>query len=46
MVEDEYVEGDVTIDGHKIEEVGNKKKGFLGSLNDERPSLKIKFFRE
>ena len=39
----EYVKGDVTIDGHKIEEVGIRKKGFLGSLNDERPSLKIKF---
>lgn len=38
-----YVKGDVTIDGHKIEDVGIRKKGFLGSLNVDRPSLKIKF---
>ena len=39
----EYVKGDVTIDGKKIEDVGIRKKGFLGSLNVERPSLKIRF---
>ncbi|MDE0937001.1 MAG: CotH kinase family protein [Mariniblastus sp.] len=39
----EYVRGDVTIDGRKIEDVGIRKKGFLGSLSVERPSLKLKF---
>lgn len=39
----EYVRGNVTIDGVLIEDVGIRKKGFLGSLNAERPSLKIKF---
>ncbi len=38
-----YVKGNITIDGHLIENVGIRKKGFLGSLNEERPSLKIKF---
>ncbi|MGY8747837.1 MAG: CotH kinase family protein [Pirellulales bacterium] len=39
----EYVRGDVTIDGRKIENVGIRKKGFLGSLSVEHPSLKFKF---
>lgn len=39
----EYVKGDVTIDGVLIREVGIRKKGFLGSLDSTRPSLKIKF---
>ncbi len=38
-----YVKGDVTIDGVLIENVGIRKKGFIGSLSAERPSLKIKF---
>ena len=38
-----YVKGDVTIDGVLIKDVGIRKKGFLGSLNADRPSLKIKF---
>lgn len=38
-----YVKGDVTIDGVLIKDVGIRKKGFLGSLNNDRPSLKIKF---
>ena len=38
-----YVSADVTIDGVLIKNVGLRKKGFLGSLNDSRPSLKIKF---
>jgi len=33
----------VTVDGTEIEEVAVRKKGFLGSLDDVRPSLKIKF---
>ena len=38
-----YVKGNVTIDGIRIEDVGIRKKGFLGSLSRSRPSLKIKF---
>ena len=38
-----YAKGNITIDGVLIEDVGIRKKGFLGSLSSERPSLKIKF---
>jgi hypothetical protein len=38
-----YVEGDVVVDGVEIDRVGVRKKGFLGSLDDEKPSLKVKF---
>ena len=38
-----YVRADVTIDGRRIENVAIRKKGFLGSLDSERPSLKIRF---
>jgi hypothetical protein len=38
-----YFRGDVTIDGHVLPDVGVRKKGFLGSLDAERPSLKLKF---
>ena len=34
---------DVKIDGTQIKEVGIRTKGFIGSLNPDRPSLKIKF---
>lgn len=37
-----WTKANVTIDGVKIDEVGLRKKGFIGSLNDDRPSLKIK----
>ena len=37
-----YVDASVTIDGVSFPEVGVRKKGFLGSLNDYRPSLKIR----
>ena len=37
-----YVDASVTIDGVSFPEVGLRKKGFLGSLNAYRPSLKIK----
>lgn len=37
-----YVNASVTIDGVTFPEVGLRKKGFLGSLNSERPSLKIR----
>ncbi len=39
----EYVKGNITIDGVLIENVGIRKKGFIGSLDSTRPSLKIKF---
>lgn len=38
-----YFPADVTIDGVTISKVGIRKKGFLGSLDDVRPALKIKF---
>ena len=34
---------DITIDGKVIPSVGIRTKGFIGSLNPERPSLKVKF---
>jgi spore coat protein CotH len=34
---------DVSVDGTEIKEVGIRTKGFIGSLNPDRPSLKIKF---
>ena len=37
-----YVDASVTIDGVTFPQVGLRKKGFLGSLNTSRPSLKIK----
>ena len=38
-----YMKGHITIDGDRIENVGIRKKGFIGSLDTTRPSLKIKF---
>ena len=38
-----YFKGNVIVDGVRIEDVGIRKKGFLGSLSEDRPSLKIKF---
>jgi hypothetical protein len=38
-----YHKGNVTIDGVRVEGVGIRKKGFIGSLDRHRPSLKIKF---
>ena len=38
-----YFPATVTIDGETIEDVGVRKKGFLGSLDTEKPSLKVKF---
>lgn len=37
-----YFTGAVTIDGVRYEQVGIRKKGFLGSLSDTKPSLKLK----
>jgi len=37
-----YFEATVTVDGETRERVGVRKKGFLGSLSSDKPSLKIK----
>ncbi len=38
-----WFEADVTVDGDLLEDVQVRKKGFLGSLDNTRPSLKVKF---
>lgn len=38
-----YYKADLTIDGYRIESVGIRKKGFVGSLDQRFPSLKVKF---
>ncbi|MCP4678641.1 MAG: cellulosomal protein [Deltaproteobacteria bacterium] len=38
-----YFDVTATIDGNKVEHVGVRKKGYLGSLSVLRPSLKINF---
>ncbi len=38
-----YFPADIVIDGHRVENVGVRKKGFYGSLSEEKPSLKVKF---
>lgn len=37
-----YFPAEVTIDGARYAQVGIRKKGFLGSLSDTKPSLKLK----
>lgn len=37
-----WFEGDVTIDGTRIDRVAVRKKGFLGSLDPDKPSLIVK----
>lgn len=39
----EFVPADVAVDGTLVTNVGVRKKGFLGSLDTTRPSLKVKF---
>ncbi len=38
-----YFKAEVTVDGEKFEDVGVRKKGFLGSLSALKPSLKLNF---
>lgn len=38
-----WYEAEVRIDGEQVEGAGLRKKGFLGSLSDTRPSLKVDF---
>lgn len=40
-----WFRGDVTVDGVRLEGVGIRKKGFLGSLDSSTPSLLIDFNR-
>jgi spore coat protein H len=37
-----YFHAQVTVDGETFADVGLRKKGFLGSLDPDRPSLKVK----
>lgn len=39
----EYRPATVSVNGKKVENAGVRKKGFLGSLDENKPSLKIKF---
>lgn len=38
-----YFKGDIWINGHQTKNVGIRKKGFFGSNDGTRPSLKVKF---
>jgi hypothetical protein len=38
-----YFVGTVSVDGQTLTGVGIRKKGFIGSLSTEKPSLKLKF---
>src|SRR5689334_4121915 len=38
-----YAEATVTVEGQRLERAAVRKKGFLGSLDNDKPSLKIKF---
>ena len=38
-----WFSGTVTVDGETYDEVGVRKKGFLGSQSDTKPSLKLRF---
>lgn len=38
-----YFPGNVTINGTKVERVGIRKKGFIGSVTSRNPSLKVDF---
>ena len=40
-----WYEAQVTIDGTVLERVGIRKKGSFGSLDDDKPSLKLRFDR-
>jgi hypothetical protein len=38
-----YFPATVTVDGRLLTKVGVRKKGFLGSLSEEKPALKLRF---
>ena len=37
-----YFHGSATVNGHSFDDVGVRKKGFLGSLSETKPSIKLK----
>lgn len=37
-----WFRGSATLDGQRVEDIGVRKKGFLGSLDPDRPALKLK----
>ncbi len=39
----DWFSGTVTVDGETLEDVGVRKKGFIGSQSDTKPSLKLRF---
>lgn len=39
----DYFPAAITIDGKKVDNVGVRKKGFLGSLSSSKPSFKVSF---
>jgi len=41
-----FVPSEVSIDGEKVSDVAVRKKGFLGSLSTERPSVRLDFGRD
>lgn len=41
-----YYSADVTIDGQRYEDVAVRKKGYLGSLSADRPSIKLNLDRD
>jgi hypothetical protein len=38
-----FVSADITIDGVTLSNIGARKKGFIGSLDPARPSMKLRF---
>ena len=42
----DWFSASITVDGVRRDRVAVRKKGFLGSLNEERPALKVRFDRE
>ena len=38
-----WFSADIIVDGERIEDVGVRKKGLIGSLSSEKPGLKVKF---
>jgi hypothetical protein len=41
----DWFSASITVDGLRRDRVAVRKKGFLGSLNEERPALKVRFDR-
>lgn len=41
-----FVPSEVSIDGERVADVAVRKKGFLGSLSTERPSMRLDFGRD